>query len=76
MLKMTVTSVCSESNKLLVHLTPKNSTSAEVYTSAEVDSRMDTSLRIFCGKGSMCQGIPVGRLEREAILGKSSDGQK
>ena len=42
MLKMTVISVCSESNKLLVHLTPKNSTSSEVYTSAEVDSRVDT----------------------------------
>jgi hypothetical protein len=36
MLKMTVKSVCSESDKFLVNLAPINSTSSEVYTSAEV----------------------------------------
>ncbi len=42
MLKTAVKSVCSESNNLLVNLTPVNSTSYEVYTSYEVLGTLDT----------------------------------
>jgi hypothetical protein len=47
MLKITVKSVCSESNKFLVNLTPVNSTSSEVYTSYEVLGTLDTRTYVF-----------------------------